>query len=137
MARQVHELVRRLITRMIEDVIARSEGLIAACSPDCADDIRLAGTAAVAFSPAMAAADRTIKSFTCPHLYRHPRIIRIMGEAEAVVRSLFERYQRDPQELPSASPVGIVGHVSAGPRDCRFHRRDDRSLRAFRAYEAL
>jgi dGTPase len=100
MARQVHELVRRLITRMIEDVIARSEGLIAACSPDCADDIRLAGAPVVAFSPAMAAADRTIKSFLFPHLYRHPRIIRIMGEAEAVVRSLFERYQRDPQELP-------------------------------------
>jgi dGTPase len=100
MAREVHELVRRLITRMIEDVIARSKGLIAACRPDCADDIRRAGAPVVAFSPAMAAADRTIKSFLFPHLYRHPRIIRIMGEAEAVVRSLFERYQRDPQELP-------------------------------------
>jgi dGTPase len=100
MARQVHELVRRLITRMIEDVIARSEGLIAACRPGCADDIRRAGAPVVAFSPAMAAADRTIKSFLFPHMYRHPRIIRIMGEAEAVIRSLFERYQRDPQELP-------------------------------------
>jgi dGTPase len=100
MARQVHELVRRLITRMIEDVIARSEGLIAACRPGCVDDIRRAGAPVVAFSPAMAAADRTIKSFLFPHMYRHPRIIRIMGEAEAVVRSLFERYQRDPQELP-------------------------------------
>jgi dGTPase len=100
MARQVHELVRRLITRMIEDVIARSEGLIAACRPGCADDIRRAGAPVVAFSPAMAAADRTIKSFLFPHMYRHPRILRIMGEAEAVVRSLFERYQRDPQELP-------------------------------------
>jgi dGTPase len=100
MARQVHELVRRLITRMIEDVIARSEGLIAACRPGCADDIRRAGAPVVAFSPAMAAADRTIKSFLFPHMYRHPRIIRIMGEAEAVIRSLFGRYQRDPQELP-------------------------------------
>jgi dGTPase len=100
MARQVHELVRRLITRMIEDVITRSEGLIAACRPGCADDIRRAGAPVVAFSPAMAAADRTIKSFLFPQMYRHPRIIRIMGEAEAVVRSLFERYQRDPQELP-------------------------------------
>jgi dGTPase len=100
MARQVHELVRRLITRMIEDVIAHSERLIAACRPGCADDVRRAGAPVVAFSPAMAAADRTIKSFLFPHLYRHPRIIRIMGEAEAVVRSLFERYQRDPQQLP-------------------------------------
>jgi dGTPase len=54
----------------------------------------------VAFSPAMAAADRTIKDFLFPRLYRHPRIMRIMGDAEAVVRDLFERYQRDPGELP-------------------------------------
>jgi dGTPase len=99
-ARQVHELVRRLITRMIEDVISCSEGLIAACRPGCADDIRGSGAAVVAFSPAMAAADRTIKNFLFPRMYRHPRIMRIMGEAEAVVRALFERYQRDPDELP-------------------------------------
>jgi dGTPase len=98
--RQVHELMRGLITRMIEDVIACSEGLIAACRPACSDDIRRAGAAVVAFSPAMAAADRTIKNFLFPRMYRHPRIMRIMGEAEAVVRALFERYQRDPGELP-------------------------------------
>jgi dGTPase len=126
MARQVHELVRRLITRMIEDVIARSEGLIAACRPGCADDIRRAGAPVVAFSPAMAAADRTIKSFLFPHMYRHPRIIRIMGEAEAVVRSLFERYQRDPQELPwrrqsassdTAVPARQIADFIAGMTD--------------------
>ena len=98
--RQIHELGRRLITRMIEDVIERSEALIAGCRPACADDIRRCGAAVVAFSPAMAAADRTIKSFLFPRMYRHPRIMRIMGEAEAVVRALFERYQRDPDELP-------------------------------------
>jgi dGTPase len=99
-ARQVHELMRRLITRMIEDVIAHSEGLIAASRPASADDIRRAGAAVVAFSPAMAAADRTIKDFLFPRMYRHPRIMRIMGDAEVVVRDLFERYQRDPGELP-------------------------------------
>ena len=33
-------------------------------------------------------------------MYRHPRVMRIMGEAEAVVRDLFARYQREPGELP-------------------------------------
>jgi dGTPase len=99
-ARQVHELVRRLITRMIEDVIACSEGRIAACRPDSCADIRRAGVAVVGFSPAMAAADRAIKEFLFPRMYRHPRIMRIMGDAEAVVRALFARYQRDPAELP-------------------------------------
>jgi dGTPase len=106
-ARQVHELVRRLITRMIEDVIARSESLIAACPPGCADDIRRCGAAVVAFSPAMATADQTIKNFLFPRMYRHPRIMRIMGEAEAVVRALFERYQRDPRELPWVRPAPV------------------------------
>ncbi len=68
--------------------------------PDGADDIRRADAAVVAFSPAMAAADRAIKDFLFPRMYRHPRVMRIMGEAEGVVRALFERYQRDPAELP-------------------------------------
>jgi dGTPase len=98
--RQVHELMRRLITRMIEDVIATSEARIVARRPCSADDLRRAGAAVVALSPAMAEADRAIKAFLFPRMYRHPRIMRIMGDAEAVVRALFARYQRDPRELP-------------------------------------
>src|SRR5271165_39368 len=98
--RQIHELVRRLITRMIEDVIACSQARLAALDPAGCDDIRRAAAPVVAFSPAMAAADRAIKDFLFPRMYRHPRIMRIMGDAEAVVRALFERYQRDPEELP-------------------------------------
>jgi dGTPase len=98
--RQIHELVRRLITCMIEDVIACSDRLIAAHRPASADDIRRADAAVVAFSPAMAAADLAIKEFLFPRMYRHARVMRIMGEAEGVVRALFERYRRDPAELP-------------------------------------
>jgi dGTPase len=98
--RQFHELVRRLITRMIEDVISCSQTRITALAPSGSDDIRRAGAAVVAFSPAMAAADRAIKDFLFPRMYRHPRVMRIMGDAEAVVRALFARYQRDPGELP-------------------------------------
>jgi dGTPase len=107
-SRQVHELMRRLITRMIEDVIANSKALILSRNPRSPDDLRQAGAAVVAFSPRMAEADRAIKAFLFPRMYRHSRIMRIMGDAEAVVRALFARYQRDPRELPwrsqSASP---------------------------------
>jgi dGTPase len=99
-SRRVHELMRRLITRMIEDVIATSQARIAASRPSSSDDIRRAGAGMVAFSPAMAEVDRAIKDFLFPRMYRHPRILRIMGDAEAVVRALFARYQRDPKELP-------------------------------------
>jgi dGTPase len=48
----------------------------------------------------MAAADRAIKAFLFPHMYRHPRIARIMDEAQAVVTDLFGRYMSAPQDLP-------------------------------------
>ena len=44
--------------------------------------MRNAGAPVVGFSPAMAQADRAIKGFLYPRLYRHARIMRIMGEAE-------------------------------------------------------
>jgi dGTPase len=99
-ARRAHELVRRMITRMIEDVIGHSGRLIETRAPGSVDDIRRAGAPVVAFSPAMAAADRAIKAFLFPHLYRHPRIVRIMADAQSVVADLFARYVRSPNDLP-------------------------------------
>ena len=80
--------MRRLITRMIEDVIAQSRVHIAEIEPRSADAVRSAGRPVVGFSPEMARADRAIKDFLYPELYRHARITRIMGEAEDVVRRL-------------------------------------------------
>jgi dGTPase len=98
--RRAHELVRRLITRMIEDVIVHSAALIAKAAPRTAADIRRAGAPVVAFSPATVTADRAIKAFLFPRVYRHPRIVRIMGDAEAVVADLFARYMANPDTLP-------------------------------------
>ena len=99
-SRHAHELVRRMITRMIEDVIAESRRRIAALNPASVGDVRNAREPLVGLSAGFAAADRAIKDFLYPRLYRHDRIMRIMGEAEAVVRRLFERYVQTPGELP-------------------------------------
>ena len=53
------------------------------------------------FSAQMAEADRAIKGFLYPRMYRHARIARIMGEAEAVVCDLFARYAAQPADLPA------------------------------------
>jgi dGTPase len=41
-----------------------------------------------------------LRGFLTARVYRHPRIDRIMGEAEGVVRDLFKRYRDDPAVLP-------------------------------------
>jgi dGTPase len=110
-ARRTHELVRRLITRMIEDVISHSQRLIEARAPGSADDIRRSTAPVVAFSAEMAAADRAIKAFLFPRMYRHPRIARIMDDAQTVVSDLFARYMRVPGDLPWRDTA------AAGPRE--------------------
>jgi dGTPase len=99
--RLVHELVRRLITQMIEDVIAETSERLHKLAPSSADDVRHAEAPVGSFSPRVAEADRAIKGFLYPRMYRHPRVMRIMGDAEAVVCALFARYVEKPQDLPA------------------------------------
>ena len=106
--RHAHEVMRRLITRMIEDVIAQSRRRIEELRPASADAVRNAGRPVVGFSPAMAEADRAIKDFLYPRLYRHARIMRIMSEAEEVVRRLFTHYVAAPGDLPADWLSGIA-----------------------------
>ncbi len=115
--RFVHELVRRLITRTIEDVVRATSRQLQKLAPRSADDIRAAGAAVVAFSPAMAATDQAIKQFLRPRMYRHPRVMRIMQEAEGVVHDLFTRYIDDTRALPADWLQGRDVHdLSARPR---------------------
>jgi dGTPase len=100
-SRLVHELVRRLITQMIEDVTAETGARLRALAPRSADDVRHAAHPVGAFSPAMAEADRAIKGFLYPRMYRHHRIMRIMGDAEGLVCALFARYLEQPDDMPA------------------------------------
>jgi dGTPase len=99
--RLAHELVRRLITAMIEDVIAETAGRLRRLAPRSADDVRLARQPVAGFSPAMAEADRAIKGFLYPRMYRHERIMRIMGDAERLVCGLFARYLERRGDMPA------------------------------------
>ncbi len=96
-----HELVRRLITLVIEDVMAESFRRLDALAPASADDIRAAGRPVIDFSATMAAADLGIKDKLRTDVYRHRRVLDVMGRAEDVVARLFARYVADPSALPA------------------------------------
>jgi dGTPase len=99
--RLVHELVRRLITAMIEDVIAETASRLRSLAPRSADDVRHAEQAVAGFSRAMAEADLAIKGFLYPRMYRHQRIMRIMGDAERLVCGLFAHYLERRGDMPA------------------------------------
>lgn len=113
-ARRVHELSRRLITRLIEDVIAETKERAARVQPESADDVRRAGEPIVAFSAAMKEGDKGIKGFLYPRMYRHKRVRRIMDDAESVVRDLFAHYTRKHTDLPAEWAEKIDPRDEAG-----------------------
>jgi dGTPase len=116
--RLVHELVRRVIARLAEDVIAESARRLDALAPATADEVRAAEEQIVGFSAAMAEADAAIKGFLYPRMYHHPRIARVMGAAEQVVRELFAHYVAYPADLPAewapgaADPAGRARRIA-------------------------
>ena len=98
--RRIHEVVRRVITRFVEDAIAESARRIGALQPASVADIRTASAAVVAFSEPTREADAGIKGFLFPHMYRHPRVMRIRRDAEAILRDLFARFLAEPGAMP-------------------------------------
>jgi len=116
-SRRAHETVRRIITRMIEDVIVESSRCIGALKPCSSADVRNASTSVVAFSPAMAKADTDIKGFLYPRMYRAARVMHVMEDAEKIVRDLFNHYAANPDNLPAEWRDGLdLSDVSARAR---------------------
>jgi len=105
--RLVHELVRRLIAALVEDVFAESQIRLTSLAPGSADDIRRARERVVGFSAAMASAEQAIKAFLYPRMYRHPRVAGIMDDATQVVRDLVAHYAERPQDMPEGWTQGL------------------------------
>lgn len=98
--RRAAALVRELISQLISDVVAETTRRLKAAAPQSAEDVRSFGEPCAAFSPSMAAREQAIKAFLWEHMYRHHRVMRIMREAEDVVRDLFAFYRRNPKDMP-------------------------------------
>jgi len=94
------ELVRDLISYLIEAVISESRSRLQAAKPNSVDDVRNHGEVLIAFSPGAAQAEAEIKAFLKQRMYRHPRVMHIMGDAEQILFDLFARYQKAPGDLP-------------------------------------
>jgi dGTPase len=94
------ELVRELISHLIGSVITEARRRLEIARPQSAGEVRHHGDALIAFSPAVAQAEAEIKTFLKVRMYRHARVMRVMGEAETIVADLFARYQKTPGDLP-------------------------------------
>jgi dGTPase len=94
------ELVRELIAYLIGAVFSETRTRLDAARPKSADDVRNHDGTLVAFSAEAAEAEAMIKIFLKERMYRHPRVMLVMGEAESILFDLFARYRKSPHDLP-------------------------------------
>jgi dGTPase len=131
------ELVRELISHFIGAVVHEAHHRLAQVRPKSSDDVRHHEAALVTFPAATVTAEATIKAFLKLRMYRHERVMRIMGAAEQLVTDLFRRYQADQGAMPAewlpseaeteAERARRIGNFIAGMTD-RFALTEHRRL---------
>ncbi|MFA5950481.1 MAG: deoxyguanosinetriphosphate triphosphohydrolase [Hyphomicrobium sp.] len=136
--RLTYEVTRNMITLMIRDVVYTSRARMQALRPSSPEDIRAATSATVSFSPGLEADIAALKKFLMERVYRSPRVMRVMRDAEAAVTALFGRYLEDEMALPAAwlaaargasgrKRARVIGDFVAGMTD-RYAMAEHRRL---------
>src|SRR5437016_763507 len=87
------ELVRELISYLIGAVVSEARKRLQAAQPKSVENVRSHGGVLIALPPEVAQAEAGIKSFLTQRMYRHPRVMAVMNDAEQILSDLFARYQ--------------------------------------------
>lgn len=111
--RRAAELIRELISYLIAAVFSEAQKNLALVNPQSADDVRRANTGLIGFPSAVAQEEAAIKAFLYQQMYRHQRVMRVMGEAEQILFELFARYQSRPHDLPPEWLTGAEADTEA------------------------
>ncbi len=100
LGRLIGEAVRRLITILVNDVVAEAKHRLAQSKPQNAAEIRALPKPIVAFSEPMLRDLKALKAFLFQHMYRHERVIAVLTRAQGAMRELFAALLADPGLLP-------------------------------------
>ena len=116
LSRFIGELIRTLMSELLEDVLDQTRANLAASQFASAADLRGAGRATAAFSPHLLTRLKALKAFQMQNMYRHPKVMGSMTRAQAVVTDLYEAFVADPALLPQdwarAAQAAVPGMVA-------------------------
>lgn len=138
--RMLFEVIRRMLSAQVYDLIAVTQAALTASSPASPDEARQAEPL-LAFGESTREESIQLKQFLFRNLYRHPQVLQTTAIAKRVVRDLFDAYTSAPHELPDDfGPVGrpssqtrVVADYIAGMTD-RFASREHERLTGQRLF---
>jgi dGTPase len=108
-----HEMTRRVISFMIDDVTQEAGRRLARLRPADTDAIRDAGSPVVGFSEQLVQANHATKDFLFERMYRHWRVNRMSHKAEGVTKTLGSLLLARPYLLPDDWRVRAGAPASA------------------------
>jgi dGTPase len=100
LSRFIGELIRTLMSALMDDVLNETRARLASVAPGSVADIRAMPYALAGFSAGMLEQVRALKEFLFVRMYRHPRVIGTMTRAQGVVTDLFLALAAEPGLLP-------------------------------------
>jgi len=99
--RKTHEIVRRVITVFVEDVLEVTKANLLSLAPQSVADIRAAGRPLVSLSETMRGDEAQLRSFLRSKMYSHERIRRMTVQAQRIITALFETFMDRPAAMPA------------------------------------
>ena len=99
--RMVHEIIRRLVDRLVRDLVEETEARLAILIPTSVEAIRRAGKPIVSLSAHIMMDIKVLRRFLMDRLYRDYRVNRMTSKGRRIVQDLFNHFMAEPETLPT------------------------------------
>ena len=111
--RLVYEVLRRMINRLVTDLIDASASRLGACGATSIDAVRAQPAILIGFSESTRELNSGLKVFLREHVYRHYKVQRMTSKARRVVRELFDAFFLNPRLMPVEHAAAAAKRESA------------------------
>ena len=119
--RRIHEIIRRMINRMVVDLVENSQRLLAEAGVTTANSVRAAAQPVIGYSEELRSQALELKRFLRSSLYNHYRVRRMSRKSALIIQQLFETFMGDVRLLPPQYQEKIEACKEAAdePEICR------------------
>lgn len=98
--RVIHEVVRRMVNRVVTDLIETTASSLQSAQLSDAEAVRQHSGQLVGFGAEVANEHLELKRYLRDHVYRHYRVLRMTTKARKVIHALFDSLFNTPALLP-------------------------------------
>ena len=103
--RLVFEILRRMINRLVSDLIDASSARLREAGLRSIAEVRAHPKPLIGFGDATAELNHSLKTFLRERVYKHYKVRRMTSKARRVIRALFDAFCADPSLMPDEHKV--------------------------------